>query len=245
MKQAPYTARLVAGLLVTALEESRKLPTQIITLPMTAVSNAVQAGMRFQQNLAELVIKGDAALEHLFDKPEEQPSWAVFDEDEPADADIPVGLRSAPAPAAAPAPTATAPAPAPAKKAPAKKAPAKKAAAKKAAAKAPTKMAAPATPADEADAKTADAGAGRFALYSSVPAAAEAAEPPAKKPSGPTPEVAEFLDYDNLTLAQLRAKIRSVDVEDLRTLVDYERGGRGRTPFLTMLENRIAAKSDR
>ncbi|GAB08891.1 hypothetical protein GOARA_021_01280 [Gordonia araii NBRC 100433] len=255
MKHAPYTARLAAGLIVTALEETRKLPTQLVTLPMTAVSNAVQAGMRFQQNLAELVIKGDAALENLFDKPEEQPAWAVFDEDEaPATAPAlpaaePRGAPATKAPATAepkPAP-AEAEAAAPAKKAPAKKAPAKKAPAKKAAAKkAPAKKAAPAK-APIKDESATDASAGRFALYSSVPNVPETIEsaPAKKKPSGPVPEVAEFLDYDNLTLAQLRAKIRSVDVEDLRTLADYERDARNRTPFLTMLENRIAAKSDR
>jgi hypothetical protein len=95
------------------------------------------------------------------------------------------------------------------------------------------------------DAPESATAAGRFALYSSVPAVPDSAGPAAKAPSGPSPEVADFLDYDNLTLAQLRAKIRSVDVDDLRALADYERASRNRTPFLTMLENRIAAKSDR
>ncbi|MFT3899426.1 MAG: lipid droplet-associated protein [Gordonia sp. (in: high G+C Gram-positive bacteria)] len=230
MKHRPYSARLAAGLIVTALEETRKLPTQLITMPMTAVSNVVQAGMRMQQNVAELAIKGDAVLDELFDKPEEQPSWAVFDEDEDS-ADVP----ARPTPAAA-APTA----PAPAKKAPAKKAPAKKAAAKKAPAKkAPAKKAA-AKPAAEPHAEN----PGRFALYSEVPASVET-PPPADEPasSGAVPEVVEFLDYENLTLAQLRAKIKTVDVDDLRELAEFERGNRKRTPFLTMLENRIAAKS--
>ena len=210
MTRAPYTVRLAAGLIVTALEETRKLPTQLITLPMTAVSNAVQAGMRLQQNVAELVIKGDAVLDDLFDKPEEQPAWAVFDDDEVDTAtDVPVGLRSTPVP----------PAPVPA--------------------------AAPAMDAAAPDAPESATAAGRFALYSSVPAVPDSAGPAAKAPSGPSPEVADFLDYDNLTLAQLRAKIRSVDVDDLRALADYERASRNRTPFLTMLENRIAAKSDR
>lgn len=240
MTRAPYTVRLAAGLIVTALEETRKLPTQLVTLPMTAVSNAVQAGMRLQQNVAELVIKGDAVLDDLFDKPEEQPAWAVFDDDESdTPTDVPVGLRStpvppAPVPAAAPAAANTTQANA----APAKKAPAKKAAAAK---KAPATKAAPAAP----DAPESATAAGRFALYSSVPAVPDSAGPAAKAPSGPSPEVADFLDYDNLTLAQLRAKIRSVDVDDLRALADYERASRNRTPFLTMLENRIAAKSDR
>lgn len=239
MKHRPYSARLAAGLIVTALEETRRLPTQLVTMPMTAVSSAVQAGMRLQQNIAELAIKGDAVLDGLFDKREEQPAWAVFDEDE----------ESAPATPPPPAPAKPAPAPAattpPAKKAPAKKAAAKKVAAKKAPAK--KTVAKKAAPAADAGAPVAEASTGRFALYSSVPEVtdtpARAAEP--KKSKIPAPEVAEFLDYDNLTLAQLRAKIRSVDVDDLRILADYERDSRNRTPFLTMLENRIAAKSDR
>lgn len=246
MTRAPYTVRLATGLIVTALEESRKLPTQLITMPMTAVSSAVQAGMRLQQNVAEMVIKGDSVLDGLFNKPEEQPAWAKFDEDdEPTDVNIPVGLRAAPAPSA-PKPAAKPAAPKPvavpdAASAPVKKAPAKKAPAKKA----PAKKVAPQPEGDAPD----SAAAGRFALYSSVPAGTEAAEPAAKpaakKSSTPAPEVAEFLDYDNLTLAQLRAKIRTVDVDDLRVLADYERSARNRTPFVTMLENRIAAKSDR
>ncbi|HNP55330.1 MAG TPA: lipid droplet-associated protein, partial [Gordonia sp. (in: high G+C Gram-positive bacteria)] len=110
MTRAPYTVRLATGLIVTALEESRKLPTQLITMPMTAVSSAVQAGMRLQQNVAEMVIKGDSVLDGLFNKPEEQPAWAKFDEDdEPTDVNIPVGLRAAPEPAA-PKPAAPKPA---------------------------------------------------------------------------------------------------------------------------------------
>ncbi len=255
MTRAPYTVRLATGLIVTALEESRKLPTQLITMPMTAVSSAVQAGMRLQQNVAEMVIKGDSVLDGLFNKPEEQPAWAKFDEDdEPTDVNIPVGLRAAPEPAApkpaAPKPAAKPAAPkpvavpdaasAPAAKAPVKKAPAKKVPAKKA----PAKKVAAQPAGDAPD----TAAAGRFALYSSVPAGTEAAEPAkpaAKKSSAPAPEVAEFLDYDNLTLAQLRAKIRTVDVDDLRVLADYERSARNGTPFVTMLENCIAAKSDR
>ncbi len=41
--------------------------------------------MRFQQNVAELVIKGDSTLEHIFPPKDEQPEWATFDEDLPDD----------------------------------------------------------------------------------------------------------------------------------------------------------------
>ena len=53
--------------------------------------------MRLQQNVAELVIKGDATLEHIFPPKDEQPEWATFDEDLPDgdDADAaPDGARS-------------------------------------------------------------------------------------------------------------------------------------------------------
>ena len=87
MVRAPYPARIAAGLIVVAIEETRRLPTRLFTLPMTAVSQTLQAGMRAQQQIAELAIKGDEALDLLFDKPDEQPEWARFDEDDAAGPD--------------------------------------------------------------------------------------------------------------------------------------------------------------
>ncbi|NED70608.1 hypothetical protein G3I15_57790, partial [Streptomyces sp. SID10244] len=168
----------------------------MITLPMTAVSQTLQAGMRVQQNIAELAIKGDLALETLFDKPSDQPEWARFDDDDDAiDAEAdrtPIESRdsagspgtpvsentstdigssdAADASAHTPAATKT-----PAEKPAAKKAPAKNAAANKAAAnkvpakKAPAKKAATTNSASPGDAAGADPAAGRFALYSAPP----------------------------------------------------------------------------
>lgn len=186
----PYSARVAAGLLATVVEETRKLPTYAVTLPMTAVSQALQAGMRLQQNVAELAIKGDTVLDDIFNQDEEQPQWARFDEDE---------VDEVPAPA------------------------------------------------DDSDAAAAS---GRFALYTSAPdEVVSSTKAPAKKPaattSGDAPEIAELLDYDNLTLAQLRAKIRTVDLDDLTNLAGYEKSNKARAPFVTMLENRIAAKADK
>jgi hypothetical protein len=64
-----------------AIEETRRLPHTILTYPMTVVSQAANLLMHVQQNLAELVIKGDEALEQLFPPKDEQPEWATFDED--------------------------------------------------------------------------------------------------------------------------------------------------------------------
>ena len=227
MDRAPYPARIAAGLIVTALEETRKLPALLITLPMTAVSQTLQAGMRAQQNIAELAIKGDAALEMFFDRPDEQPEWARFDEDEP----------ESPAPVSPPAPAAKAPSPAPTTPAPTTPGPTT----------IDDEVEEAATDADLAAPPRADAG--RFALYSSTPDEAVAAEVPGTEAvtssDGSGPEIVELIDYDTLTLAQLRARLRTVAIEDLIALVDYEKAGRARAPFVTMLENRIAAQNKR
>ncbi|GEE01856.1 hypothetical protein nbrc107696_23020 [Gordonia spumicola] len=194
MNRPPYPARVMAGLLVTTVEETRKLPTRVITLPMSAVSSALQAGMRLQQNIAELAIKGDEVLSPIFDKPEEQPAWAHFDDD---DEPIETVVESVPEPEPA-----------------------------------PVVAAEPAEPAT-----------GRFALYSAPPAdltpgTTEAA--PAS--SGPAPQIVVDLDYDALTLAQLRAKVRTLDADSLQGLADYERAHKNRSPFVTMIDNRIASQ---
>ncbi|GAA1481688.1 lipid droplet-associated protein [Gordonia sinesedis] len=250
MVRAPYPARIAAGLIVTAIEETRKLPALIITFPMTAVSQTLQVGMRAQQNIAELAIKGDSALEMLFDKPADHPTWARFDEDEieaPAPA-TPIESGSAHTSAAADA------AATPKRATPPKKptAPSKATAPKKTSA--PKKKAAP-KPAASAD--TADttqpprADAGRFALYSSAPEQVVTSTDGGgdrgnrNAPAGPVPEIVEYIEYDSLTLAQLRAKLRSVGVDDLTTLADYEKATRNRAPFLTMLDNRISAAQNK
>lgn len=84
MATAPYGVRLLVGAAVTALEETRKLPQTILMYPMTMASNFAQLVMKLQQDLASLVIRGDAALESIFPAKEEQPDWATFDEDLPA-----------------------------------------------------------------------------------------------------------------------------------------------------------------
>lgn len=266
MVRAPYPARIAAGLIVVALEETRRLPTRLFTLPMTAVSQTLQAGMRAQQQIAELAIKGDEALDLIFDKADEQPEWARFDEDELTEIDPGTPIESADKPGAeattakvttlhaAPA-TVTKP-PTTAKSSPDTPATTKSAAKKSAPKKStptkatptksmPTKSAStdstPENPAPRAD-------AGRFALYSSAPAdliTGETATPGDDLPDVDKPEIVEFIEYDTLTLAQLRAKLRSVDVDDLTALVAYETATKNRAPFVTMLDNRITAQNKR
>lgn len=88
----------------------------------------------------------------------------------------------------------------------------------------------------------APSGTGRFALYSTPPSdIASAAEPttPTRSKKVPRPEVVELVEYDTLALAQLRARLRSLSLDDLEALREYESASLSRAPFLTMLDNRI------
>src|SRR6516162_2619290 len=192
MASAPYGVRLLVGAATVAVEETMKLPKTILMYPMTLVSTAAHLVMRFQQNLAELVIKGDSTLESIFPPKDEKPEWATFDEDLPDaiegdTAALPEGM--------------------------------------------------------EGDRRA----EGRFALYS-VSEAPEDSDSPTKlarqtkkaaKPAVPQPEVAAELDYPTLTLAQLRARLQSLDVEELEALLAYEQATKARAPFQTLLANRI------
>jgi len=200
MSPAPYGVRLLVGAATVCVEETIRLPKTILMYPMTLASQAAHVVMRFQQNLAELVIKGDSTLESIFPPKEEKPEWATFDEDVPDAAATAMGLTPAP-----PGP---------------------------------------------GDGGTDRLTEGRFALYS-VTEAAEAglADTPGKargqsKRSGggaaaPEPGVAADIGYATLTLAQLRARLPSLSIEDLESLLAYEQATKARAPFQTLLANRI------
>jgi len=64
-----------------------------------------------------------------------------------------------------------------------------------------------------------------------------AAEEPARRPSDSAPPLP---NYDGLSIASLRARLRNLDVTQVRGMVEYEKGHAGRTDVLTMLERRIA-----
>ncbi len=81
MATAPYGVRLLVGAAITAIEETRKLPQTILMYPMTVASQIAHLVMKVQQDVADLVIKGDETLESMFPPKDEQPEWATFDED--------------------------------------------------------------------------------------------------------------------------------------------------------------------
>lgn len=80
MKPFPFPVRLAAGIAATAAERAKDLPRDVAGLPITLVSQALQAGMRVQQQMTDLVIKGDEVLAAVRPQ-EETPEWARFDED--------------------------------------------------------------------------------------------------------------------------------------------------------------------
>ncbi|AMO63014.1 Uncharacterised protein [Mycolicibacterium phlei] len=195
MATAPYGVRLLVGAAVTAIEETRKLPQTILTYPMTVASQVAHLVMKVQQDVAELVIKGDEALETIFPPKDEQPEWATFDEDlEEDEGDD--------------------------------------------------------TPAPGDGERLTE---GRFALFSEGAEsaaergngdkpAAEKTEKTAEK-TAEVPAIVTELDYESLTLAQLRARLTSLSVADLEALLAYEEATKKRAPFQTLLANRITRAS--
>ncbi len=75
----PPPLRAVAGLAAVAIDNARKLPEQLVGLPVLAVSAALQVSLKAQQRYAALVARGDEVLGQL--RPaEEAPAWARFDD---------------------------------------------------------------------------------------------------------------------------------------------------------------------
>ena len=79
---------------------------------------------------------------------------------------------------------------------------------------------------------TADTAAATASAAGTADTAATAPAPPA--PPAPLP------NYDELSIASLRARLRSLDVTQLRQLVEYEKAHAARGDVLTMFERRIA-----
>ncbi len=62
---------------------------------------------------------------------------------------------------------------------------------------------------------------------------------PSPAPSAPTAGALPLARYDELSLASIRARLRSLDTGQLRVLADYERRNAERPEVLGMLERRI------
>jgi hypothetical protein len=182
MATAPYGVRLLVGAAVTAIEETRRLPQTILMYPMTIASQLAHLVMKVQQDVADLVNRGDETLENLFPPKDEQPEWATFDED----------LSD--------------------------------------------KATAPSAPDGERLTE------GRFALFTGGEPETQPEDTVAPATDG-QPDIVKKLDYETLTLAQLRARLSSLRVADLEELLAYEETTKNRAPFQTLLANRITRAS--
>jgi hypothetical protein len=77
--QLPSVVRAAVGLAAMAADEARRIPDRAIELPMLAVSTALQASLRAQQQYARLTARGDEIIHHR-EVTDEPPPWATFDE---------------------------------------------------------------------------------------------------------------------------------------------------------------------
>ncbi|HEX2291643.1 MAG TPA: lipid droplet-associated protein [Pseudonocardiaceae bacterium] len=223
MSTLPWPVRIAVGLAATAVEQAHKLPE----LPVTAASRAVQAAMRVQQRVTELAIKGDEVFA-MFQPVEEAPPWARFDEDDDPGAR---GTRNGTTGAArefgqvpgGAAPTAAAPRPGTGHGTPAgASGEIDEADVARAMTPAPSEVA-DAQPRNAAPAEPADASVARSAI-----------DPPPVLPH-----------YDDMSIAQLRAKLRTLSLPELTELLEYEHAHQDRAAFVTMLSNRISTVRSR
>ncbi|MGH3794979.1 MAG: lipid droplet-associated protein [Pseudonocardiaceae bacterium] len=180
----PLPVRVAAGLMATALEQARKLPEQLAELPITAASRAVQAGMRVQQRVTELAIKGDEVFS-LFHRVEDTPSWARFDEDDENDAAQDSQPHS-----------------------------------------------------NGTGTANGDTGKGSLAMVVPGPGGPGTRTTVATAPTAGAPLA--MPGYDEMSLAQLRGKLRGLSLPELEALLDHEHAHQDRAPFVTMLSNRIS-----
>jgi hypothetical protein len=213
-KPLPLPVRIAAGLVATALEQAQDLPRTVVELPVTAVSQVLQASMRVQQKVTELAIKGDRALGAL--RPvEEKPSWATFDEDVPPEGNGRSSVTEL-RPQARPEPE---PEPTPASAGVAAKTTA--AAASGTATLEPTDEHLPSAPASTT-------GLAGSPEPDTAPAPTEGAGPNV------------LPGFANMTIPQLRGRLRRLSAEDLQSLLDWELAHGNRPPYVTMLTNRIS-----
>ncbi|WP_405178147.1 lipid droplet-associated protein [Nocardia sp. NBC_01377] len=218
MFRPPFLARVAAGAAVYALEETRRLPTAAVNFPITAISQLLQTSMHIQQFVTSLALKGDAVFDRLGSGEQERPEWATFDEDLDSDSSAEPAFAN-------PARTSrfdlyTADEPAVASE---------------------TNGHPVALPTvDEQDDSAVTDTPVTDATVTGATAADTAVGIAEETPEVVAPEVATRYDYANMTLAQLRARLRMLSVEELAELLDYEQLTLDRAPFVTMLTNRIA-----
>jgi hypothetical protein len=220
MKSLPLPIRVAAGLAVTAVEQARTLPAKIAGLPVTVASQALQASMRVQQQVTELAIRGDEVLAS-FRPVEETPEWATFDEDVQDDGfDV-----------AKPTPFDSA----------FDRADDEQERRNGQLSESGETFATPDPWTQEEQALAEETGAHEFGGYDAGDDGVDSGESAAEAVSRSLPEAT---GYDELSLPQLRARLRRFSAEELAELLEYERAHGNRPSFVGMLTRRIATVRD-
>lgn len=240
MKHFPFPVRVAAGLAAATADTVRDLPKHLTELPVTVASQVLQTSMRVQQHVTELAIKGDDALA-AFRGVEDEPNWATFDEDD----DVPgSGVEAAPGAAGSePGAEATFDDPWDAEsQALGQEHPdgefdsAEVPDAGDAATTTPaTTTPATTTPATAASASDVTGGGTQTPRATD---ARDATDARGGGTSGTGP--AGMANYDDLSLPQLRSRLRSFSADELEELLGYERDHENRPSFTGMLTRRIA-----
>lgn len=214
--EIPEPIRAAAGLAATVLDQARNLPSSITGLPVKVAGIAMQASLRLQQHYAGLVVKGDELLTLFTRSADGDPPWATFDDDvvdvaESVSEGIGLDTTAADSTGSPTVDVALPPLPGTTRARPKR---------------------VPSTPAKMGHSPSA------FDLAKD-PLAAETALSDGSSNGQRTTLDAPVPGYDAFTLAQLRARLRTFDSATLHSLLDYERNQRARTPYVTLLENRL------
>lgn len=80
-REIPQAIRAAVGLAATVLDDARRLPRTLFTLPVRMVGLAMQATLKLQQQYSGLVARGDEVFTGL--RGEAEPGLATFDDDLP------------------------------------------------------------------------------------------------------------------------------------------------------------------
>lgn len=218
----PFLLRVAAGLVSDTLDVVKRIPEEIPTLPVTLVGRAAKLSFELNQQLAALAVRGDHALSALSggaEPPPERTAWSTIDEeDEVAENDPQAAARWDSVAEAEGDPVADLP----------------------------------------------TAGVAGFVVSQplsteSVPpgfASAQGARPaPPSTPTalGESGGVAQengdlqpgIAGYRELSLAQLRGKLRSTTSEQVAACLRFEHAHQARPAFLTLLTNRLSTLAGR
>jgi hypothetical protein len=226
----PLPVRVVAGALATGLDRIRRLPQDLPGLSVTVAGQAMRASMRVQQEVAQLAGRGEEVLAELFTRPTEHPAWAHFDEDDDqtggtldARADGSVdGPVDGPVDSSVDGPVDRT-------------------------VDGPVDGARDAADRGGDDATMADRPAGRSkqsrprsrSRADRVAGVGHAGSGEAEETKSAEVGPADMPGYDALRLPQVRARLRALDADAVARLLEHERSGAGRAPFLTVLGNRL------